>query len=93
VDAPVTAHRVDRHEVLVVQARDRLGLVLEALQVLGIQGRRERQHLEGHAPAQRELFGLVDHSHAAAPDLAYDAEVPQRPRVWQVIRRGRHRGR
>jgi hypothetical protein len=44
----------------------RLGLVLEALQLPGVEGGGERQDLEGHPPAQGDLFGLVDDAHAAA---------------------------
>src|SRR5262249_25493987 len=33
------------------------------------------QHLEGDAPAQGLLLGLVNHAHAAAADLAQDAVV------------------
>ena len=36
------------------------------------------RHLQRHAPAQRQLDGLVDDAHAAAADLADDLEVAQR---------------
>ena len=80
VDAALAADGVDRHDVRVVQLRRRLGLVLEALQLPGVQRRRERQHLEGDAPAQRQLHRLVDDAHAAAADLADDAEIAERLR-------------
>src|SRR3712207_7620591 len=38
----------------------------------------ERQHLQRDAPPQRHLDGLVDDAHAAAADLADQAEVAQR---------------
>ena len=52
VDAALLADRVHRHDVLVPQVRRREGLVLEALQLAGVEGRRERQHLQRHAPSQ-----------------------------------------
>ena len=61
--------------------RRRLGLVLEALQLARVQRRRERQHLQRHPPAQRDLLGLVDDAHAAAAHLAEDPEVAQRSQV------------
>ena len=36
-----------------------------------------RQHLQGDAPAERHLLGLVDDAHPAPADLAEDAEVAQ----------------
>jgi hypothetical protein len=47
------------------------------LQLLGVQGRGEGQHLQCHRPAERDLLRLVDDPHAAATNLAEDAEVPQ----------------
>ena len=80
VDAALAADRVDGHDVGVVQLGGGLGLVLEALQVLGVQRRGERQHLQRDAPAQGQLHGLVDDAHAAAADLADDLEIAQRCR-------------
>jgi hypothetical protein len=77
--APLGADVVHRHDVGVLQVRRRLGLVLEALQLAGVEGGGERQHLQGHAPAQEDLHRLVHHAHAASADLADDAEVSQRP--------------
>jgi hypothetical protein len=42
-----------------------------------------RQDLEGHAPAQRDLLGLVDHAHAAPADLAQDPVVAHLAQRWQ----------
>ncbi len=53
VDAAFAADGVDGHNIGVVQRRGGLGLVLESLQLLGVERRRERQHLEGDAPAER----------------------------------------
>ena len=73
-----------------VQVGGRLRFVLEALELLRVQRRGEGQHLQGHPPAQRELHRLVDDAHAAAADLADDAEVAQRP-LRLDCRRGRGR--
>ena len=54
-----------------------LGLGLEPPELLRVHRRRERQDLQGHPAAQRDLLGLVDDPHAAAADLAEDAEVAQ----------------
>ncbi len=78
MDAALAADAIDGDDVLMVQMGGRLGLVLEALDLLGVQGGRQRQHLEGNAPAQRKLLRLVHDPHAASADLAEDAKVPQR---------------
>ena len=75
VDAALLADRVHRHDVLVPQMRRGEGLVLEALQLARVEGRGERQHLQRHAPPQRDLLGLVDHAHAAPADFAQEAEI------------------
>src|SRR5207248_6225045 len=67
----------------------RLRLVLEALELLRVQRRRERQHFEGDAPAERQLLGLVNDAHAAAADLAADAEVAELAALRQQARTGR----
>jgi len=84
------ADAMNRHDVLVMQMGRRLRLVFEALQLLGIEGGRERQYLEGHAAAKRDLHRLVDHAHAAPADLPDKAVVAQRG--FGVYLRGRRRG-
>jgi hypothetical protein len=93
VNAALAADRVDRHDVLVVQARRRPCLVMKALQMPRVHRRRERQHLQGHPPAQRELFRFIDNAHAAAADFVEDAEVAQRRRHGPIVghRRGHRR--
>ena len=78
MDATLAADRVHRHDVGVMQLRRRLRFVFETLQLLGVERRCERQHLECHAPAQRHLHRLVHHAHAAAADLAQDAKIAER---------------
>ena len=59
------------------QLRGGLGLDLEPLPLLGVDGRREREHLQGDAAAQRDLLGLINDSHSSSADFADDAEVTQ----------------
>ena len=50
------------------------------------------QDLQGHVAAQRLLLGLVDDAHAAAADLAEDAEVAQLLQRRRPRARRRRRG-
>src|SRR5262249_2044194 len=77
VDAAFAADGEDGDDVGVVQLGGGAGLVLEALQLAGVEGGGEGQHLEGDAPAQRQLHGLVDHAHATAADLAHQRVIAQ----------------
>ena len=77
MDAALAADGVDRDDVRVVQRGRRPRLVVEALQLPRVHRRRERQHLQGHAPAQRHLLRLVHHAHAAAAHLADQPEVAE----------------
>jgi len=80
VYAPVHADEMDGHNVRVVQLRRRLRFVLEALQLPGIQRSGEGEHLQGHAPAEGDLLGLIDDAHAAAARFPKNAEVAQTAR-------------
>src|SRR5262249_11184848 len=77
VHAALAADRVDRNDVRMMQLGRGLRLVLEALQMLGIHCRSERQDLEGNAAPQRKLFGFIDDSHASPAQFAQDAEIPK----------------
>ena len=68
-----------RHDVRVMQVGRRLRFLLEARQLLGIEGGGEGEHLEGDAPAQRNLLRFVDNAHAAPADLADDAKIAEAP--------------
>src|SRR5260370_26180290 len=76
--AAFTARGVDRHYVRVMQVRRRLRFVLEALELLGVQRRGERQDFQRYRPAQGELESLIDHAHAPPADFAEDAKIAQR---------------
>ena len=71
----VLADVEDRHDVGVMHPRRGLRLALKADLRRGVARARPGQHLEGDAPAQGLLLGLVDDAHAAAADLAQDAVV------------------
>ena len=79
--APLAADGVDRDDVRVVQAGGGLGLELEPLQLPRVHRRGNRQDLQRHAAAERDLLGLVDDPHAAPADLADDAEIAQHARA------------
>ena len=79
VNASLATDGVDGDDVGVVELAGSAGLVLEALDELGIEEGGEGQDLEGDAPAERDLLGLVDHTHAAPAHLAEDAEVAEGP--------------
>ena len=91
VHAAFAADAVDRDDVRVVQARRRLGFVLEALQLPRVHRRGEGQHLERDAAVQRNLLGLVDDAHAAAADFADQAEVAERAVEGVAVAVGRAR--
>jgi hypothetical protein len=66
---------VDRHDVGMVQERDRLGLVLEAAQLI-VGGEHVRlEHLERDRPVQADLAGLIHDPHAAAAQLLVDLVI------------------
>jgi hypothetical protein len=98
--AVLAADGEDRHDAGVVQVRRGPRLVVEALELPRVERRRERQHLERHAPSQGHLLGLVDDPHAPLAELAHDPEVAnplRKPRlagmgVVPPRRRGRLQG-
>src|SRR5262249_54308273 len=75
-NAPLLADLENGHNVGVVQPGRRLGLAAEALSGQAVSGGVARQDLQGHAPAQRRLFRLVDHPHAAFADFPQEAVIP-----------------
>ena len=73
--AAVAADEIDRHDVLMLQVGSGLSLVLEALQLPGIERAGQGQDFQGDTPDQRKLLGLVDDPHAAPADFTNNAEV------------------
>jgi len=84
---------VDPDGVRVVQAADRQGLDLEALDDLLVPGQFPEQHLDRHRPIDAGLAGPVHDAHppGADPGLDQEAPVDQAPdhRVGHRIRRPR----
>ena len=70
-------HAEHRHDIRVVQLCRSPGFALESLQRSGVEQCGLGQHLDRDVPRERFLLGLVDDSHAAAADLADDAEVAE----------------
>ena len=70
---------VDRADVRVVQGGRSLGLPLETAEGLWVVGEFVGKELQGDVAAELQVFGLVNHTHAAAADLADDAVMGNRP--------------
>ena len=84
VDAALAADRVDVDDAGMLQRRGGLGLILEPLEMPRVENRRKGQHLQSHPAAERNLLGLIHHAHAAAPNLAQDAELAQLAQTGRV---------
>jgi hypothetical protein len=77
------------------QAGGSLGLILEPPQLLGVESRREWEHLERHAPPKRQLLGFVHDAHAPSAQLSDELKVAerftrQRSAVQFPAERGKH---
>jgi len=71
----VLADRPDGYDPRVREARRRVRLPAEALEVV-LRVPRGTEGLEGDAAIEGALDGLVDDAHGAAAELADDLEVP-----------------
>ena len=76
--ALVLVNVVDRADVGVIEGRGGTGLTLEALQGLMVLGHFFRQELERNEALKLGVLGLVDDTHASAPELLQDAVVGDR---------------
>src|SRR5512138_2176974 len=65
-----------------VQGRRGLGLDLEALLELGRVHEVRRQELQGHAPLELEVLGLVNDSHAAVAEFLDDLVLAGDNGAW-----------
>ena len=83
--AALAADRVDLDDVLVPEARRRLRLVFESLQMPRVHRPRVRQHLQCDPPAERNLLRLEHDAHAAPADLADQPEIAQLAQRRQVV--------
>jgi hypothetical protein len=70
-------HRVNRHDVGVIERGHRLGLALEAAAALGIGGQVAGQNLQGHVALELGVLGNEHLSHAALADPLDEAAVQQ----------------
>src|SRR5262249_32202207 len=77
VHAAFAAGGENGDDIGVVQASGGLSFIFEALELLGIESGGEGGHFEGHAAAERELLGLVNHPHTASANLTQQPEVTQ----------------
>src|SRR5262249_41040970 len=88
MDPALGADGVDGDDVLMVQLCRRSRLILETLELAGIEGQGKGKDFQRDAPAQRELFRLVYDAHAAAADFAENAIIAQRGSRLPAPRRG-----
>jgi hypothetical protein len=65
------------HDVAVVQLRRDVRFAAEPFELVARQQRRLRQHLQRHTAAERLLHRVEHDAHAAATQLADDAEVAE----------------
>ncbi len=86
-------HRVNHHDVIVLEARGMLGLAHQSLPV-GLFGLVGPEHLESNQPMQRLVPGAIDDPHASAAQLVQQAigtqptQVSRRPgRTARLARR------
>jgi hypothetical protein len=68
---------MDRHDVGMVERAGGAGLILETIELLMVEHRSVRQYLESDSTPDGELLGFIDHAHAAATQLAENAEVAE----------------
>ena len=84
-------HRIDRHDVWMIQPRCRLRLAHEAFTYVAAERQFGGQHLERDQSLQPHILGCIHHGHATAADFLTDKiEVPDRRRdtVSQKLRFG-----
>ena len=72
---PVIVNFVDGANVGMIQRRGGLGFALKAAECLRIFGYVVGQEFERDKAAELDIFGLVNHTHAAATELFDDAVV------------------
>ena len=75
VHRALAAHRVNGHDVSMVQLSRRPRFVVESGDLAFVQHRREGQNLQCHAPTQRDLRGLVDNAHPTPAHLTQQSIV------------------
>ena len=83
--APFGADREYRHNVRMIERPRRAGFVLKPIELLFVEHRGKRQHLERHPTSNRNLLGLVDHAHPAPTDFLENAEVAELTRDRSAV--------
>src|SRR5258708_22379534 len=73
--AMVVLNAMDSADVGMIQQRCRPRLSREAFQRFGVARKIFRDELQGYVPPQLQVFRLVNHAHATAPELSQDAIV------------------
>ncbi len=93
MDTTLVSRGEERDDVRMIERRDRVGLHPEACELAIVRAAGPRQDLQGHAPSQGDLLGLVDHRHPAPADHTDDPEVtqPVALRTGQTVRVGEFR--
>jgi hypothetical protein len=69
---------VDRADIRVVQGGRSFGFPLETAEGLRVVGKFVGKEFQGDVATELEVFGLVNDTHAPAPDLAEDAVMGYR---------------
>ena len=98
----VMPHGEDRHDMRVIQNGRDLSLDLEPGELLPGQTAVPSKNLQGHAPAQRNLLGLVDDAHSSPAKLADQPKIANgtgfvssavarsaQPAFWKIPSAGR----
>src|SRR5882762_5952476 len=71
----VILNAMNRADIGMIQQRRRPRLPPEAFQRFGVAHKIFRNELQRNVPPQLQVFRLVDHAHATAPELPQDAIV------------------
>ena len=77
VDAVGLLDGVHRHDVRVVEGRDRARFLLEACEAVGVAGHRRGQHLKGHLTPEPRVGGAIDLAHPAGANGGGDLVVSE----------------
>ena len=77
VQSAVFAHIVDAGDIVVIEPRGRLGLVLEPQHRFAVRRMLRREDLQRHAAGQAGIEGAEHFAHPAATDILQQLEVSQ----------------
>ena len=77
LQAVIFANTVDRDDIAVMKPGRGFRFSSESLELFLRTGDQNADDFECNVPLERLLFGLIDDSHAATPDLPNQAKIPQ----------------